>query len=121
MLNFLTIIISILKYEASADGANRKLIVKNIRRQDVGEYVCKSGESAVTVKLTVGARGASGATLKGEYCFFRFGDFKHFNYIFSFIDWQGVRDSWQGELWQTQFNMPVHSPHLYTKMITALL
>ena len=85
MLNFLTIIISILKYEASADGANRKLIVKNIRRQDVGEYVCKSGESAVTVKLTVGARGASGATLKGEYFLFRFGDFKHFNYIFSFI------------------------------------
>jgi len=55
---------SILKYEASVDGANRKLIVKNIRRQDVGEYVCKSGESAVTIKLTVGARGASGATLK---------------------------------------------------------
>lgn len=54
---------SILKYETVVDGANRKLIVKNIRRQDVGEYSCKSGESKVTIKLTVGAQGASGSAL----------------------------------------------------------
>merc|ERR1712131_555885 len=45
------------------NSANRKLIVKNIRRQDVGEYSAKSGESKVTVKLTVGAQSASGSTL----------------------------------------------------------
>ena len=62
-------ILSILKYESCINGADRKLIVKNIRRQDVGEYVCKSGESAVTVKLTVGAKSSSGATLKGKSTF----------------------------------------------------
>ena len=55
-----------MKYENVVEGASRKLIVKNIRRQDVGEYVCKSGESSVTVKLTVGAVSSSGATLKGK-------------------------------------------------------
>ena len=60
-------IFSILKYETVANGANRKLIVKNIRRQDVGEYSAKSGESKVTVKLTVGAQSASGSTLTGKY------------------------------------------------------
>jgi uncharacterized protein YodC (DUF2158 family) len=54
---------SILKYETVANGANRKLIVKNIRRQDVGEYSAKSGESKVTVKLTVGAQSSSGSAL----------------------------------------------------------
>lgn len=54
---------SILKYETVVDGATRKLIVKNIRRQDVGEYSVKSGESKCTVKLTVGAQSASGAAL----------------------------------------------------------
>ena len=59
-------LLSILKYETVANGANRKLIVKNIRRQDVGEYSAKSGESKVTVKLTVGAQSASGSTLTGK-------------------------------------------------------
>ena len=57
---------SILKYETVANGANRKLIVKNIRRQDVGEYSAKSGESKVTVKLTVGAQSSSGSALTGK-------------------------------------------------------
>merc|ERR1712157_500786 len=76
---------SILKYECVAEGAQRKLIVKNIRRQDVGEYVCICGDSKVTIKLTVGARTTSGAQLK---------------------DWQGVRNSWQGLLWQEQMHIP---------------
>merc|ERR1712168_1637762 len=54
---------SILKYETVVNGANRKLIVKDIRRQDVGEYSAKSGESKVTVKLTVGAQSASCSAL----------------------------------------------------------
>merc|ERR1711990_106354 len=54
---------SILKYECVSNGAQRKLIVKNIRRQDVGEYQCKVGSSAVTVKLTVGAKKADGSAM----------------------------------------------------------
>ena len=60
------VFLSILKYETVANGANRKLIVKNIRRQDVGEYSAKSGESKVTVKLTVGAQSSSGSALTGK-------------------------------------------------------
>lgn len=49
---------SILKFEAVVDGAKRKLIVKNINRKDAGEYSAKSGESSVSVKLSIGgARG----------------------------------------------------------------
>ena len=103
---------SILKYEPCANGANRKLIVKNIRRQDVGEYVCKSGESAVTVKLTVGAKTSSGATLKGKLLFLLvYGKVR--------LDWQGVRNSWQGVLWQTQMNMPTNNYNSYVEMIST--
>merc|ERR1711990_351052 len=83
---------SILKYECVTKGSKRKLIVKNIRRQDVGEYQCKAGASAVTIKLTVGARKADGSAM---------------------TDWQNVRNSWQGPLWQSQMNIPSWSREEY--------
>ena len=147
---------SILKYETVANGANRKLIVKNIRRQDVGEYSAKSGESKVTVKLTVGAQSASGSALTGKYFilyqwrFYVMDEFLtsswryhndvifgflqtnvaliksiiffilFYNFDFATLDWQNVRDSWQGVLWQTQMNIPSWSPFEYQQIYYSL-